>query len=476
VPTTGSAGPAITAFNNALKRQQTLPMMYDRVNRVLDFLRPAGLMSPTLDVFGQGLDVPLILRGPRSAVGNRAEREPMPDTNVPTFAKGQSFTKRTFFYFDVTEEQMAASASREGSWERAQAIYVFEGAQEVGDRIQTYSFLDGSARLCRLTTNATNVANSVITVADAGGPANSPAAADEQGAFYLKPGDLVSAAVPGVTPTFRTGVAQIVSINRDVTPNTVTLDGNFSTVAAPWVANDYLVFSGFSGAPAGAATRIALAAANVGQYTDCGAGTQSGGKAPEGLYRWFSDVNNYEFATTLGNPLTVATADNWAGFVLNDSAAPAPFDVQKFHRMVLTIVRRFGEKPSRFVSSHGVSISIAESLFTPDKRYNDTSRADKLGIDFKSMNIDGVDLMFSRSCPPQTGFMYCGREDCLAPNQQGPPHWAGMDGNVLHLVPQTGTQYEGILIFPWNLVSRARTGGSIWRGIRETAKVADISI
>jgi hypothetical protein len=84
--------------------------------------------------------------------------------------------------------------------------------------------------------------------------------------------------------------------------------------------------------------------------------------------------------------------------------------------------------------------------------------------------------MFSRSCPPRTGFMYCGREDCLAPNQQGPPHWAGMDGNVLHLVPQTGTQYEGILIFPWNLVSRARTGGSIWRGIRETAKVADISI
>lgn len=460
---------AAAIFNAALKRQQVLPMMYDRVNRSLDFLRPAGLMAPTIDVYGQGLDAPLILRGPRTAVGMRAERDPMPTTRLPNFQKAQFFTKRNIFYFDVTEEQMGAFASSEGSWERIQAIYVFEGAQEIADRLQTYAFLDGTSRLARMTVVAGG-ATSTLTVVAAGGVPNAPDAADENGAFYIKPGDYLAAVATGATPVFGTGTFEVASVNRDVTPNTITVTGNVTTGAVPWVAGNFLVYA--------QVLNNTLLAASVGANTDCGAGTQSGMKAPEGLYRWFSDVNNYDFNTTFGNtgPGGIQTADNWAGFVINDSAAPAPFDVAKFHRLYLTMVKRFGHAPTLAVTSLGVGISISEALFTADKRYNDTTKASKLGIDFGSIKIDEVDFIFSRSCPPQTMFVYAKRDDVLAPNQQGPPHWAGMDGNVLHLISNLGTVYEGILIFPWNLFSRGRTGGAIWRGIKEIAKVSDISI
>lgn len=472
MPATGSTGFGVSDYAGFLKNQQTVRWIYDQVNRAMDFV--SMFMAPEQDIFGTGLRVPIITRGPRKSVGFRAERNPMPDAEAVTSVLGIASMKRIYGYHDVTEEQMGASMSPEGAWESIQSTQLFTLAQESGDYLNQAGFRDGSGRLAKITAVVAQAANSgTYDVIDAGGINYAPPGQDDDGAKFLEKNDILAAAIPGASPTFRVGTWRVTSITRDTTPNRITVDASDGAATPALVVGDYFVRAG--------TFNSLLAAGSVGQHTGVGAGTdfgvgldgagvsRFGGKESEGLHRWFNDVGPTEWATTMGSPLAIPTGGKWSGFQINFAGSPKEFTLQDHYRLTSTVGRRRGRRCDQIWSSIGIYDFIALTYFVPDQRQNDTIRAEHVGFAPGSLKIGGLSINASKDCPPGTYWAFCG-EDIIGA-QQGPPHWAGSPGNILHYVPSTGTQYEAVLVIPFNMIAWRRNAGGFIRGVKEVIPI-----
>jgi hypothetical protein len=412
-----------------------------------DLLNSKRILSRVLrrnseDVSGRQVVISLNTQR-NEGMGFVADGAQLPDPRSQTYDQARYDTRYDYLRILFTGPSVASSRNDRGAFLRIMDAEIRGGARDLQHESNRVMFGDGTGRLCQLS----GVAGApTYNVDNPGGIVSTGL-----GTQYMRVGMrvcLFDSEVPNVhaaDANFRvTGAgnrgATVTAV--DYVAGTITLDN--AIVAA--ADNDFVY-------------RIAEISSTIADESS------SRGNEPFGLAAIIADVDpplaDGAHGLTQGLGEIVATAPQWAAFVLDNGGVAIPFSQDMLQQASDGVDIQGDGTVGMWMTTHGIRRQYLNSLVA-NKRYPGMM---KLDGGFSAVEYNGRPMVVDKDCT--RGRIYGLDLDTIEIYYETDYQWMDADGSILHRLPDHDA-YQATLYRYWQMGSWARNRNCAIHDIQDT--------